>query len=172
MNDQETHVKFLKNLDKSQTAVAFVARVLDKSGWYDDVRILSYRKAPTRNQWQQYSDQGDIQVAYMGDVMRVEVKENSAHFTGRKDYPFKNIIVDENYKIEKPDSLPLIGYYIANKQHTCIIEIPVSTKEYWFNKKAKDSVWGKLKNFVWISKYVEGIKFLIIGKDDEIERIE
>lgn len=83
----ENSKRFLAHLDQSQTAVMAAAEWLRSMGF--PVRINPTFKRPTRAEWQDYADNGDLEIG-----QRIEVKHRpKILFTGPDDWPHRNFIV-------------------------------------------------------------------------------
>ena len=63
--------------------------------------------------------------------MRVEHKMNSFDFTCRDDYPKDYVYVDEVYKYEKKNNIPLLMYVSESANRTHAIVIYSVSKDKW-----------------------------------------
>jgi hypothetical protein len=75
------HQRFLANLKKSAGPVSAFAGWLAAHG--RTVQINGMRYAPTRDDWREFSDGGDLMILKL-----VEVKQLSRVFSGPADWPF------------------------------------------------------------------------------------
>jgi hypothetical protein len=96
---EENNRLFLKFLDESQPAVMAVADWLRSMGF--PVRINPTFKAPTRAEWRDYADGGDLEIA-----QRIEVKRRSFSFTGREDFPYESFFVCAKHSFDRARPKP------------------------------------------------------------------
>lgn len=127
---------FIAALQHSQHTVNKVAAWLERGGY--KVRVPETRIRPEREQWQQYSDDGDLFIEE-----RVEVKQRpDIDFTGPADFPYQTVIVDRAHRIEGTKPLPL-AWVIVNASGTVAIIVQRNTRNDWrkaqlYNRKDKE----------------------------------
>jgi hypothetical protein len=74
---------------------------------------------------QQCIDTGDMMVS-----MRVEHKVRGIVWSGRADYPYPDVMLEESYKLEnKPD--PVLCYVIESADRQCCAVVYGYTKRHW-----------------------------------------
>lgn len=109
-----------------------IARWLTSRGHI--VRLAPLTKAPTRADWKDHVDDGDLEIA-----LRVEVKRLSANFTNAKDWPFgSKFIVCAKHAFDnarpKPHSFIIVN---AAGTHAAIVE--GRTSRDWTVERKTDS---------------------------------
>ena len=90
-------------------------------------------------------DGGDLHV-----VMRVEHKVRGFAFSGREDYPYPDVIVDEAYKLAKAG--PLLAYVIESEDGACAAEVYGFTRRHWVEREISDSRVGRKGVFAFCPK--------------------
>ena len=137
---------FFKALDKSRKVNNVVCDWLKKKGYEVDLLPQETRPidAPKEDRWK-YTDSGDIEII---ERKRIEVKQRpSLDFKSFNDLPYENIIVDEEYKIDKNHDSPIHSYFILNKSMTVAMVIMAETKKHWVKQKKFDTVEGEYRCF-------------------------
>lgn len=127
----ENHRRFLRALDESEEAVMQAARWLRAQGF--PVRINPTFRAPTADQWRDYSDSGDLEI-----TQRVEVKRLSREFTGIEDWPFgKDYIVtsEGNWRRMRPKPYAFITF---NRSMTHAGIVYSRDSERWYVQERRD----------------------------------
>lgn len=137
----KTHAQFCKDLGTSRGAVLAVAAFLQVKG--RDVTLPAHRVTPTWEDRYAFQDQGDLMVAKPH-----QVKETSYEFTSKNDFPFDQIIVDEEYKIKRQLDNPPAGYWIVNKAKTAALFIPWEAKPRWTTFTSYDKKQGRECTFL------------------------
>ena len=132
MEADAQHKKFLKNLDESQAAVWKVARWLNSKGYSVTVNVAP--RAPSREVWKKYSDQGDLEVA-----MRVEVKHLGSYFTCADDYPFQDGMILCPCRVYDNSIPKPYAFIYLNKPMTYAAIVLGSSHQHWFVKNIKAS---------------------------------
>lgn len=82
----ENDRRFEKHLDESHAGVMAVADWLRGMGF--PVRINPTFKRPSRDQWKEFADGGDLEIG-----QRIEVKRRGFNFTGAADWPYESFLV-------------------------------------------------------------------------------
>lgn len=140
---QKTFKNLLENSEKIVTAFA---EVLQNSGY--NVRVLPKTLSPSVEERWEHVDDGDIEI-----IQRIEVKHwPNINFTSVEDIPYKEIIVDEKYKIDKKHNSSLYMYVIVNALCTHCILIPQHTRKHWKVKNKIDGREGRRASFYMIDK--------------------
>ena len=148
----KTHDEFEKALLLSRESVSIVCNWLDDIGF--NAKILPSTIAPSYEERHKHIDMGDIEIN-----QRVEVKHlPNVQFNSIADFPFKNAIVDEKYKLDKYKPATLYGYVCVNKDMTGAILIPTKTKKYWFNEIKFDKKENMKRTFTVCP--VEHVKYI------------
>jgi len=102
-----------------------------------NVQIAALHKAPTRGQASNFADLGDLEV-----MTRVEVKQLSADFTCRDDWPFPDFLVCNKSAYDKASRKPRHFYYL-NKAGTHVAWLDVrETREDWITVVRKDTTYN------------------------------
>ena len=134
---------FKERFSKSHDAVMLMARHFMLQGF--DVTVSGVRCRPSREQWREFSDTGDLSIH-----TKIEVKQISAQFTGPHDWPFKDFIVcgKESFdRAEKRGQVPC-RYYILNPQGTHYGMIHVAgTRARWHEGGRMDGRRGEMGEF-------------------------
>jgi len=139
--------KFVEALDSSRQDSFLVADWLIKKN-FSGVRILPASTRKESERWQDHTDSGDIEVR-----MRVEVKRwPKIDFLSLADIPYKNIIVDEAYKIAKFPVATLYGYFILNASRSACMFISSRTRSEWVEEEKYDNLDKSNKKFVFCPK--------------------
>lgn len=151
---------FLQNLKRSQAAVNCIGSYLADLGAEVFVRPLRIR--PERNQWQDYSDEGDIEIR-----LKVEVKHRTLDFTNVDDYPYPTVLINAARLIDSVPSEQLYAYYIVNKAITHAIVIKPDTRKHWLKTVKRDKRYegNQEVEFYEIDKRL--VKFVRIADDNE-----
>lgn len=140
------HADFLKNLDASHVSVFVVCKWFRKHGY--QVLLEPIKEAPTREQWQDFSDSGDLFVRKGGTVQLIEVKQISRPFKSKKSWPFSDFIVDGvgnwDRKERKPDAYCVVG---PNIECMAIYKIEPGDESSWYQKDGLCPVEKKPKKF-------------------------
>lgn len=128
----KNHEKFLKHLTASRAAVWRVARWLWSRGY--PVRMNATAAAPDASLWEEYADQGDLEIC-----LTVEVKHLASNqFTCKEDYPYDQAIIcavhSYNHKHPRP-----FAYILVNAEMTHGAIVYSSTKDLWSTKTIHDS---------------------------------
>lgn len=124
------HEKFLEHLDQSQPAVWTVARWLQSLGYA--VTVNPVRKAPTAEQWQDYVDQGDLEIR-----QRVEVKKLGFSFSGPHDWPYKNFIVCNKAAYDRATPKPYAYIHVSADGQVCAV-VKTDTDKTWRVERRSD----------------------------------
>lgn len=140
----EDHEKFLKFLDESRPAVMFVAQWFNKLGY--TIGLPPTTKAKTYEEWEEHADSGDLIIN-----MRLEVKQLSADFTGREDWPFKDFIVCAKHSFDRADPKPYM-YVIVNKAMTHAGIVMGSHSGNWTVEERADGRFNGRKQLYYISQ--------------------
>jgi hypothetical protein len=116
--------QFVVDLNKSQAPVMAVAAYLQRKEM--QVVLPPHRVVPKGVDNTAYKDNGDLFV-----MRAMQVKGSSREFDSVGQFPFRNPIVDEAYKIDEQIKSPPMGYWILNKSLTGALYIPWETKPKW-----------------------------------------
>ena len=114
---------FLADLRESRKAVEVMAHWLASRGYPVIVRPTFER--PDASQWREYADEGDLEI-----VQRVEVKHRSFAFTGKSDYPYSTVIVDNARRFDKKRPKPF-AYVILNHAMDAALFVECKTRRHW-----------------------------------------
>ena len=95
-------------------------------------RIMPIEVRPHVSQRYEYGDSGDIEITQI-----VESKRRTFTFSGREDYPFKSILIDEAWKIDaKPPNV--FCYVITSADLKTAAVVPYSTRKEWWTEECYD----------------------------------
>lgn len=97
----------------------------------------------------------------MFGTFKIEHKVRSLNFTCREDYPFKTVFVDEVYKIDNKQHLPLC-YVIENKEGTHCASVFYWTKPKWIIETKYDDAQNRICDFYAVPK--EMVRFCPIDE--------
>lgn len=107
------------------------------------VTIKPTRLRATAEQRWQCTDEGDLEIR-----QRIEVKHwPTIDFHSIEELPYRNVIVDEVYKVDKRHVLPLAAYVIVNASMTGYLLVPNSSRPHWFKKRMHDRREGAEREF-------------------------
>jgi hypothetical protein len=124
--------KFCKLQKHAEVVALEVARWLANTGHKVNMPVNSL--APNQEERHKHYDNGDIFV-----TKRVEVKYwPDIDFHSVEDVPYKDVIIDEAYKVAKHHPNTLYGYVIVNKSETGGLVITTSTRKHWFEREMID----------------------------------
>ena len=104
----KSDAEFLAALEESQKYVQLTANWLHTLGC--NVMVKPYTICKSFDDRHQHVDSGDIQIA-----QNVEVKHQSFDFTNARDFPHKDPIVDEKFKIDRIPRRQLWGYVLLKQ---------------------------------------------------------
>lgn len=123
---------FPKDLAESQETVLLVAKWIRERG--NEVVVMPLRCRPTRDQWPDYTDEGDLYV----NGKRYEVKRIQHDFTCRDDFPYKNVLVFAKAAWDKADPKPEV-VVIVNRGGENAAVVMGSTFDKWVVMVTKDA---------------------------------
>lgn len=133
----KTDAQFVRDFHDSR-------RWVTRAAWwlagFADVRVTIPEPVlrPDARERARYADGGDLIVRERGALKVAEVKHRSVDFTGRHDYPFATVFVNEAYKLT-PDRLArLWGYVIFNRAGTAVAVVRPSTSPFWVSERRHD----------------------------------
>jgi hypothetical protein len=120
---------FLRDLQESDRWRLAVADWIASHGYTVTVPVTHVRpSAATR---MAHGDDGDVFVEASEGFQRVEVKARNIMFTGAHDYPYRDVFVDEQYKVEAAHTWPLWGYVILASDRRHVAIVPGHTQPQW-----------------------------------------
>jgi len=120
----KTDNEFVADLKQSDSDANEFVAIQQKLGW--DIRLQPLQIRPNYGSRQQYADKGDIQI-----TARIEHKRRTdLYFTNRETYKYDTVIVDEKYKVDKYQNLPLM-YIIQNAHKTHVAIVYAWTRPHW-----------------------------------------
>lgn len=103
---------------------------------------------PTKEERFEYQDAGDILI-----TQRLEIKHwLSIDFKCLEDISYDEIMIDEDYKVEKKHESSLFAYFIINKSLTHYIFIPATSREYWYKATKFDRALEENRTWYFIKK--------------------
>lgn len=130
MTDQN-HARFLRALDDSLPGVLRVAEWLVRRG--RNVRISGQHRAPTHEQWQDYSDSGDLMIE-----QRIEVKHRTFDFTSADDWPYADVAVCAQHSWQRAEQKPL-AFVSVSCDMTHVAIVLASSAKHWSVRPCTDS---------------------------------
>ncbi|MAT51149.1 MAG: hypothetical protein CMK32_08200 [Porticoccaceae bacterium] len=140
----ENHKKFLKHLDSSVDGVLWAAKWLIGKGY--DVTLRPASRAPSRKDWKDHADGGDIFIQ-----QRVEVKHLGVSFSGRDDWPFgSKFIVCAKHSFDMANPKPL-AYMIVSADKACIAFVKSETSNHWQVETRTDSRYDSVTQEFYLS---------------------
>lgn len=101
-------------------------------------------------------DTGDVFV-----TLRVEHKVRGISWTGREDYPYPDVLIDETYKLAKDETL--LAYVIESADGKSAAVVYPWTKPHWVARNTFDKRAGRGGSFTFCPK-----KFVRFCKPDEV----
>ena len=147
--NNENWEKYKSHLKKSSEGVWTVARYLFNQGY--DVKVNATKIAPTRSQYYDYVDKGDIEISGKCDTKIIEVKNVSLEFTSHNDFPYETFIVCAKKAYDRHNDKPY-AYVIVNKHRTHAITVTTDTYNMWKVEELKDKRYTNYKQLFYISK--------------------
>ena len=118
------HPKFLQHLRDSESTRWLVAQYLSSRG--NTVSIPPMREAPTAKEWEEYADNGDLEISH-----RIEVKRLSVDFTNASDWPFgQDFIVCAKHAFDRAKPKPL-AFFVVSKSGTHAAIVRSATASKW-----------------------------------------
>jgi len=137
------HEKFQAHLRASNHATWLVARWLTERG--RNVNVRGLHVAPRADDWQEYADQGDLEV-----LLRVEVKQLSADFTDAADWPFPDFMVCAKHSWDAANPKPYRYCYLnAAGTHMAILN-PRKTRKSWWVVTRTDSRYDNIEQEFYV----------------------
>ena len=115
---------FLSRLEASKSGVWQIARWLSDRGHH--VKVNAVAGAPSVGERYSYTDGGDLEIA-----MRVEVKQLSAEFTCRSDFPFPEILVCNRGSWDAAVPKPYAFYYLSKDGSSAALIEGSDSKDWW-----------------------------------------
>lgn len=130
--------RFIKDLKESRPAVEAAAAWLRSMGFKVRVPELRIREDPADAA--EYADHGDILVEDPhGRELVIEVKhQKSYNWHSRKEFPFTSVCVDFVTTYDAKPVQPWF-YLVVNQDMTMAFLVPLSSRQYWFRARAKES---------------------------------
>lgn len=147
---------FVKDFCSSQRAVEkFAATLRNKnvSVWLPPTQMR-----PDVESRMDYADGGDMMIQ-----LRAEHKVRNIQFTGKSDFPFPTLIIDEKYKVDAKASAPLFAYFIESSDGQCVACVYGHSKHRW----QVDEVFDKAQGRKCVN-YVVPIEFVRFCKPEDI----
>ena len=135
------HQEFLEDLENSQASVNFMADWLRSRG--HEVTVPATRMAPTRGQWKDYVDGGDLFI-HWDHESRLEVRHLGYYFGTRISWPHTPyFMVCDKRVFDDYDPKPFATIFI-NPPMTHAAMVESSTFDHWYvqwrkNKKRGDN---------------------------------
>ena len=129
--EEEQHAEFLRTQPPARRAALFVAEWLRTLS--NEVSVPMYTLAPTRGEWADHSDHGDLFIVTPSGEHQVgEVKETRKHrFTVDDGHPFPNrVFIDSVGKYNRKDPPP-DWYYLLSGCWSTVVEIDCKTRPHW-----------------------------------------
>lgn len=136
--------EFFTDLGASRTRVAQRVEELCAMGLYAETH--PHEDRPHSSVRMDYADNGDLWLC-----ARVEHKIRELHFTGRDDYPYRTIIVDEQYKVDRRTDA-VLAYIIENKPGTCAAVVYGWQRDLWKLERIWDNRANRYGMFYTIDK--------------------
>jgi hypothetical protein len=136
----ENHPLFLKYLTESEAAVWEVARWLQRRG--TSVTVKASGQAPAYSDWQDYSDNGDLEL-----VLRGEVKHLGCEFSGLADWPFPDFMVCNKHSYDKAFPKPAYYFYLSKSKRSLGVLNTNTSSEWWVKKRSDHRFNGREQEF-------------------------
>jgi len=116
---------FPERLEKSHEAVNATLFLLSDRG--HRITLPPTHLRPSRSQWKEYTDNGDLEISF-----RIEVKHRTdLSFSSAETFPYETVIVNEVRKVEKYKVAP-IWYFIWNSDLSFYAFIDAKkTRKHW-----------------------------------------
>jgi len=100
--------------------------VLEMEKQHHRLFLPAKRLAPSHEKWKKYTDPCDIKAD-----MRLEHKCRNLEFTGREDFPYDTVLVNEAYKIASHEHWPALMHILVNRKGDCAAVVYGYTQQYW-----------------------------------------
>lgn len=127
---EENFERFREHLATSEKGVRFAADYLLSLG--HDVLIKATHCAPSREQWKEFADDGDLYIQ-----QRVEVKHLSADFSSNH-WPFgKKFLVCAKHSFDRSKPKPF-AYLYFSRDRKCVASVLGSSRPHWYVEKRTD----------------------------------
>lgn len=146
---QENWEKYKRHLKKSTEGVWVVAKYLNNLGY--DTKVNATKIAPTRKEYFDYVDKGDIEISGKCSPRIIEVKNVSLKFTSHQDFPYETFIVCAKKAYDRHDKKPY-AYVIVNNDKTHAITVSTDTYDKWEVKEFKDKRYENYKQLFYVSR--------------------
>lgn len=147
---EENFERFRKHLAKSEEGVQFAAHYLLSLG--HDVLIKATSCAPSRDQWKEFADDGDLYIQ-----QRVEVKHLSATFA-EGHWPFGSkflVCAKHSYDRSKPKPF---AYLYFSSDRKCVASVLGSSRPHWYVESRNDQRYENYKQDFYLCP-LEHVKF-------------
>lgn len=155
--------EFLSLLSNARDVQFIVAE--DEAERGGRVRVMPFTVCPSYAARLSHTDDGDLEV-----TKRLEVKHwPNIDFRSLTDVPYKNIIIDEVYKVDKPHELPLDEYRIVNASMTACLIVGHWTRRYWFKQDRYDKRDQCKHCFYFVPK--EHVEFRVLMRRVQAEQV-
>jgi hypothetical protein len=156
---EENHRKFLAHLEASRDGVWLVARWLQVQGF--QTTVMPFTKAPTRAEWKQHADNGDLFIN-----QRIEVKQLGYSFTSALDWPFGSrfFVVNKN-AFDRAKPRPY-AFFSLNKEADHAAFVMASTRRHWCVEKTKDRRYDEYEQDTYLCP-MEHVSFVKLIQGDE-----
>jgi hypothetical protein len=158
-NYERDDPNFIDDLLASQKAVWIAAQLLVDCGETIMMRPLSIR--PDIKDMSKYADQGDIFILREGGWRAVEVKHRTLEFTGKDDYPFPTVIVNNRHIWDRADPKPF-AHIIFNKDLSVLCLVMSETSDQWKLVEKMDYAKNRMRTFYVCPKELCG--FAVTGR--------
>ena len=149
--------EFLANFSGSLRAVERFAAELRKRNV--DVWLPPTKVTPDVESRHEYADSGDMMFQLRAEH---KVRQNLV-FSGRDDYKYPTVFIDEKYKVDSKRDIPLFAYFIQSQDGNCVACVYGHTMPRWQVTKKFDSKENCHRTYYEIPK-----EFVRFCKPDEI----
>lgn len=126
---ESQHEKFLARLRGSEPGRWAFGYWLGSRGY--DVLIPATREAPTAAQHRDFADKGDLFATKAGVCLRIEVKTLGITFTGRDDWPFREVFVSSVASVHRSIEEVYAWVSVSNDLRAAVM-VKATTWETWY----------------------------------------
>lgn len=132
----KTDTAFEADLEKSWRDANEYAALLQDSGINALLGPMVIR--PDSSLRMKYADKGDLFIPQL----RIEVKTRTFSFSGRHDFRYPTVFIDEKYKFDKKAHIPFLCYVTLSQDKKCAAVAYSFTRHHWMIEEKPDPKQG------------------------------
>jgi len=149
MND-ENWKRYKSHISKSSSAVWAVAKYIHSLDI--SVTVNKTEVAPSKEEYYDYVDDGDIIAHTSSGDKIIEVKNVSLEFESHEDFIYDTFIVCAKRAFDRHETKPY-AYFLVNKNMTHAMIVKSETKDSWQVKELKDHRYQNWEQKFYISNH-------------------